>query len=354
MQKAGKPILMVGSAPGTDTEDVMRQFAAGLGDRALAFSDGETGMRRGWVIFLAWTIYKTHHDLEPSYVHVGPIPSGYDDLPRFRVKPGVKEIRFDALGYAAEAKRSYSTFVRLRDDGHVPHDVRFQVCLPLVEDAVRLFSESLEDYLIIAAGYSEALTREIAAIVKAIPARDLVLQFDINWEVLAVAANDRTGTRPMTFALPGDPMERYVGYIQSLSGGVPNGALLGLHLCYGDLHHRHYFEPIDLDVTVRMANAAIAAAPRRIDYVHVPIPADRVDDAYFAPLRDLAIGDATLYGGLLHLRDGVSGSLARVEALKRHYVGRFGVATECGIGHRPADHTLDDLLALHRVVADAL
>ena len=354
MTKANKPILMVGSAPGTDAEDVIRHFAAGVGDRALAYSDGETGLRRGWVAFLAATIYKNHPGIEPSYLHSGPTPTGYEDLPRFRVKEGVKEIRFDTLGYAAEAKRSYAIYSALRDAGIVPAGVRFQVCLPMPEDAVRLFAETLDDYLAIVEGYSEALGREIAAIAEAIPPQDLVLQFDINWEVLAVAANDVTGRRPMSFALPGYPIERFVGYLKSFAGGIPRAAQFGLHLCYGDLHHHHYFAPSNLEVTVAMANSAVIAAPRRIDYVHMPVPANRVDNEYFAPLRDLTIGETTLYAGLLHLSDGVPGALRRVEVLRRHYAGHLGVATECGLGHRPPDHTLADLLALHRDVADAL
>ena len=41
----------------------------------------------------------------------------------------------------------------------------------------------------------------------------------------------------------------------------------------------------------------------------LPVPINRSDDAYFAPLRDLPSGDAKVFLGLIHLEDGVQGSL---------------------------------------------
>ena len=349
-----KPILMVGSAPGENAEEVLSTFSSGLGELALAYSDGETGLRRGWVIFLAITQYMRHPDLEQSFSPPGGKPTGYGDLPRFRVKDGVSEVAFETLGYAEEARKSYEVFKRLRAEGKAPASVRFQVCLPLPEDAVHIFAETAEDHITIAKGYEAALAKEIQQICEIIPPADLLIQFDINWEVLAIAADDTTNERPLSFSLPGDPTDRYVDYIKKFGALIPEEAKFGLHLCYGDLAHRHYFEPKDLQVTVDMANAAHKARPRRIDYVHMPFPKERMDEAYFAPLKDLDMGDATLYAGLLHLTDGVEGSLKRAEILQRHYNGPFGVATECGIGHRPPDHTLDRLLTLHREVAQAL
>ena len=76
---------------------------------------------------------------------------------------------------------------------------------------------------------------------------------------------------------------------------------MGLHLCYGDLGHRHLVEPPNLKVVVEMAQGAAAAVDRTIDYYHMPVPRDRSDDAYFEPLRDFDPGDAKLYLGLIHV-----------------------------------------------------
>lgn len=356
MPLAQKPVLLVGSAPGENATEVFESFGADLGDVALAYPDGETGLRRGWVIYLVFIRYIPHPDLELSFEPPGGKPTGYEDLHRFRVREGCKRIVFDKLGYADEAKASYALFKQMRDENKIPAGVRFQVCFPLPEDAVRIFSETKADYEMIAAGYSDALEKEITEVVNHVPADDLLIQFDINWEVLAVAADDHTGKRPLSFALSGTPMDRYVSYLSRFAAFIPSEIKLGLHLCYGDLAHRHYFEPSDLGVTVDMANRAVTALNRPVDYVHMPVPRTRTrtDDAYFDPLDRLDLGNGTLYAGLLHLTDGLEGALSRVEVLQRHYQGHFGVATECGIGHRPPGHTMADLLSLHREVAQAL
>ena len=86
--------------------------------------------------------------------------------------------------------------------------------------------------------------------------------------------------------------------------------------------------------------------------MHLPVPRDRHDDAYFAPLTDLDIGEAKLYIGLIHHTDGVAGVLTRL-ATARKYASGFGIATECGFGRRPRA-TLPGLLRIHCEVAAAL
>ncbi len=125
---------------------------------------------------------------------------------------------------------------------------------------------------------------------------------------------------------------------------------LGYHLCYGDMNHRHWKEPEDTAVLVRIANAIAASVSRPVDWIHIPVPRDRDDEAYFAPLAGLALDPATrLHLGLVHLTDGVAGARKRIAAAERVVTG-FGIGTECGFGRRdPA--TVLDLLDLHRAVA---
>ena len=191
--------------------------------------------------------------------------------------------------------------------------------------------------------------REIAQILSAIPADDLVLQWDICVEVLALALQDQLGA---PWQPPGDPFERYQQALSSMARHVPDPTLMGCHLCYGDLDHKHLVEPPDLGLVVRMANAATRAVSRQIDFFHMPVPRSRDDGAYFAPLKDLEIGAARLYLGLVHLTDGVEGTLRRTRAAQRVYSG-FGVATECGLGRRPRD-TIPALYRLHTEAAAAL
>jgi methionine synthase II (cobalamin-independent) len=237
----------------------------------------------------------------------------------------------------------------LRAAGVIPLGVKFQVSLPLTESATRAFLTNAHDFALLWSAYEEALGREITRIVEAIPADDLVIQWDVCVEVLALELQDRFGG---SWQPTGDPFERYLQALTALAKHVPDQTLMGCHLCYGDLGHHHLVEPADLRLLVRMANAARTAVTRRIDYYHLPVPRNRDDAAYFAPLQDLNIGEAKLYLGLIHHTDGVEGALRRVRTARQSASG-FGVATECGFGRRPPE-TIPQLLRIHREVAAAL
>ena len=96
MNKADKPVLLLGGVPGDSAEDVFRTVAPILGEEAIGLPDGETGMRRMWVLYVAWNTWRTHPDIEmikgiergvpgmPEYV-----PADYADVPLFAVREGV-------------------------------------------------------------------------------------------------------------------------------------------------------------------------------------------------------------------------------------------------------------------------
>lgn len=127
---------------------------------------------------------------------------------------------------------------------------------------------------------------------------------------------------------------------------VPAEAELGYHLCYGDFRHKHAVEPKDCGNMVRIANGVAGRLKRPIDWIHMPVPRDRDDDAYFAPLAGLELPERTkLFLGLVHYTDGEEGARRRMAAASRHRAD-YGIATECGMGRRdPA--TIPGLLKLH-------
>ncbi len=82
----------------------------------------------------------------------------------------------------------------------------------------------------------------------------------------------------------------------------------------------------------------------------MPVPRDRSDDAYFAPLRHLDLEPETeLALGLVHVTGGIDGIERRL-ATARKYVKDFAIATECGFGRRKPE-TLPELLRLHAEAA---
>jgi hypothetical protein len=84
--------------------------------------------------------------------------------------------------------------------------------------------------------------------------------------------------------------------------------------------------------------------------VHMPVPRNRSDEAYFAPLKDLKLPAGTkLAIGLVHLTDGVEGTRARM-AVADKFAKDYLLATECGLGRRPPE-TIPKLLEIHRQAA---
>jgi methionine synthase II (cobalamin-independent) len=187
--------------------------------------------------------------------------------------------------------------------------------------------------------------REIEELLTFIPAEELRLQWDVCWEVLNLE-----GVTP--WVPDSDHWTRYTEAIAELSRGVPDSVGVGYHLCYGNWEARHMVEPPDLGLCVRMANAAVEHAAHDVAFFHMPMPIDRDDDAYFAPLRDLRTGSARIYLGLVHAHDGLEGA-ARWVASAPSALQDFGVATECGMGYVP-EPELDSVPRLHRDISNQL
>src|SRR5262249_24684440 len=119
-----------------------------------------------------------------------------------------------------------------------------------------------------------------------------------------------------------------------LGDRVPADIDLLYHLCYGDSGHKHVVEPTDMNDMVDFANRLSTRIGRPVQRIHMPVPRNRSDDAYFEALKRLRLRSETqLCLGLVHHTDGVEGTMRRLETAKRH-VAHFAVATECGFGRR--------------------
>jgi hypothetical protein len=317
---------------------VFKQVGGALGPLAKRIPDGEVG--RPWLsaqrkkiaamdCFEVGGVRRLHPFLPPN--------------PLYRIKPGVdpEKIRFGDFGYFASAIASYKTFRELRAAGAIPAATRFQVSLP----TPFAFAESFfvrESVRAVWPAFERRLFEEIAQIAAAIPHRDLAIQWDVAIEIVLV------------LEVPGAteqfPLEELAASIARGCDRVPAEAEVGVHLCYGDPGHKHVVEPADCALMVRLAHAIFAAARRPVSWIHMPVPRDRHDDAYFASLAQLRLPpDTELYLGLVHLTDGVEGARRRITAARK-VVPRFGVATECGWGRRQPE-TIAGLLELHRAVA---
>ncbi|WP_259606689.1 MULTISPECIES: hypothetical protein [Microbacterium] len=230
----------------------------------------------------------------------------------------------------------------------IAEGVRFQVSLPTPVAVVSSFFSG-DDRIAIEPVYAAAMRRELEDILTGIPHRDLAVQWDVASEMGIIEHAAGYG-RVMEAWWPGDPFDGLVSRLAGLVDAVPVDVEVGVHLCYGDAGERHFTEPADAGNLVRYANAVIAASARRLSWLHLPVPIERDDDAYVAPLRDLAPVDE-LYLGLVHREDGAEGARRRIATASR-VVPAFGVATECGIGRAPRG-TTEDILRTHAEVAAA-
>lgn len=346
----GQNLLLVGSVPLRSVEDVMRRFGGGLGAHLPALPDGEVGERRSWVLRLSYQVFNGHIDLDtikrpPRVDGVEQMmPLDRKDAWQFRVKDGVDAVRFGnpgyRLGYAKDAVNSYFVFRTLREQGVLPAHLRFQISMPMVDSVVRpLTFPHPGDLEKIRPGYEAAIAAELAAIFDAIPHEDLAIQWDCAWEVSAVHdGHDGEG------GFPGESrIATHTAPIGRLSRRIPDQVALGFHFCFGTFGGWPRFAPADLGRTVELINAAVAAVPRRVDWVHIPT-LDRTDDEFYRPLQRLALRGARPYLGMIHSMPSFA---QRLEIARRH-LPEFGLAAYCGFGrNRPEDmpRTLDDHLA---------
>ena len=107
----------------------------------------------------------------------------------------------------------------------------------------------------------------------------------------------------------------------------------------------------DLELCVQMSNAAHRRFGRRLDYVHMPVVREP-DDAFFAPLERLDIGDTKVYLGMVHHTDGIE-DFRRRRVLASKHLSRFGIASVCGYG-RLKRGQLPDVLRIHAEVTEEL
>ena len=340
--------LLTGSVNFDDAEKTMRTVAEILGAHVARIPDGEVGKRFHWIMFQPDVLGQA-----PGIERVGaePIPfaAGLDARP-LRIADGIDPagVELPPLGYADAARESYALFTRLREEGAIPAGIRFQVSLPTPVAVISSFFSG-EDRIAIEPVYADALLGELEQILEEIPHEDLAIQWDVASEMGILEGASGYGT-VMQGWWTGGVLGGIVARLAALVDAVPPEVEVGIHLCYGDAGEKHFVEPADTANLVRVANAVLAAAGREPSWLHLPVPISRDDEAYFAPLAELA-DVPELYLGLVHREDGAEGARARIAAAQKVLERPFGVATECGIGRAP-EGTTEGILRTHVEVSD--
>lgn len=339
-------VHLVGSVPLASARDVFETVSAALGPHLKRIPDGETGERSDWITWLE-PAFADNPALERSDELFRIHATGTARI-RYRLKPGktARDVSFGNLFYADIAKQSYAEFAAFKRQGKVPKDCRFQIDLVPAHSVIWLF---LQDDLHqpLDPVYNDALKREIDKIAAALPHDQIAIQFDVASAVFARLQRNEPNAYGNNRA---EMLASFSRILSDLAMHVPAGIELLFHFCYGDSNHKHVVEPNDMGDMVDMANRLSADIKRPINLIHMPVPRDRADDAYFEPLSRLRLRPETeLSLGLVHYTDGVAGTRKRLGTAEKH-AARFSIATECGFGRRePA--TIPELLRIHSVVA---
>ena len=335
-------VHLVGSLGLASPEEAFAVVAQTVRPSLKRCPDGEIGGRRMWIGW-QWPLLRASQFLELA--ESGWIPAvGVQSL-QLRPDTSAEEVWFGELGYAREALVSYEEFVTARRQGLLSETTRFQVCLPTPAAVIGAFIVP-RDIPRILPTYEQAMLREVQSLCRSIPHRDLAIQWDVCVEM--IQWDGRFAHIP-----PVPDMETiFHATFARLCISVPADVEIGVHLCYGDHDNKHFVEPVDLGKAVGLANLITASAGRPLNWVHMPVPIDRDDAAYFAPLRQLERGPQTeVYLGLVHMKDGVEGCLRRA-ATARRFISDFGIGTECGLGRARTRARAIEIMKLQAQVAE--
>jgi hypothetical protein len=287
-------VHFVGSIPLPDAETVFCTLSEAAGPYLVRLPDGETGIRKTWIRFLQAVLAEN-----PAIEVADDVPpfkfTQWDgkvvrEIPRLRVKSGAQpDPATLETGYAEMAIASWGIFERLQKAGIIPAKVKFQVSLP-TPIAPTYNNMVPSDRPVLLPVLTQHFIGEVEKIAAAIPHDRTAMQWDVCQEVLAWEGYYEKG--------PVDFRSETIEILTKIGEAVPATIELGYHLCYGSPADEHLVQPKDMGIMVEMASAVSSGVKRPIQYFHMPVPKNRTDNGYFAPLEKLRLHPETqLYLG---------------------------------------------------------
>jgi hypothetical protein len=342
-----REILLTGSVPMHPASAVYEVVSRCVGDAMRRMPDGE---QSGWVVGVRKAMAQKRDCFQPGNVtRIGTVVEFAEPVQMLRLKPGLApgDVHLNELGFAINALASYTEFRRLKAEGRIRADMRFQATVAGPATTGGMLEMPEADVMAI---IEPALAAEIRRIVDAIPPSELTVQLDLAVEVEKEEFRRRPGAFDTpVFALRDFTFEGTTDAVARLANAIPPDVELGFHLCA--MWHVFKGAGQDLRVHVDYANALMRKVKRPIAYFHLPTTPE-YEEKDFHPLRDLQLRPGTkLFLGLIHAVDGFEGASRRVKAAQA-VVADFGVGHFCGLSQwRTGPETVEPMLELHRLAA---
>lgn len=326
----GRRAHLVGSIPGESAAAAMQLAMDTLGPKLRCLPDGETGVRRNWIIPIIESL-RSHPDLQLAKEGDW---SDYDKTPVFKVKRGHKLYGATMdFGHVAALTASQPAFEEIRREHNRP-DLDYLVGVPGDFD-MALFTLGPAAGLRHRRAFTEATVAEIARI-HARLGDEAIFQIEVPIELIML-------TKLPSAAHP--LLARMFGrWVAGLAAAAPSGARFGVHLCLGDMNHRAFGAMKDVSPLVRLTNAIVSAWPagRPLEFVHAPFAAaddpPPTNESFYAPLASLELPEYVQFiAGFVHEEQSLDDQ-RRVLALIENFLGRqVDISSSCGLGRRDAD-----------------
>jgi hypothetical protein len=318
---------LVGSLPGDSAYEAMSNAMRILGPRLRSLPDGETGVRRNWIISIVESL-RSHPDLILSKAGDW---SDYDKTPSMRVRRGrtLYGANLD-FGHIAAARESLPVFEEIKKEYARP-DLVFQSGVPGDLD-LAMFTLGPRGALLHRRAFTEATLTEIRG-VRDLAGQPTIFQIELPVELVLLA---KTPARAMpAFA------KRLAAGIIRLAAAAPQNIRFGIHLCLGDMNNKAFGTMKDVTPLVILSNVLVQRWPahQTMAYVHAPFAAADhpapTDETFYAPLNDLELPEEVGFAaGFAHEAQDLADQRAIRTIIENRLDRTVDIAAACGLGRR--------------------
>jgi hypothetical protein len=339
---------LVGSIPFKDEKTAMAKALTYLGGHLKSLPDGEIGKksdrhklgeRLGWIQWVierfennpAFSIIKT-----PAYESRLGLWADYNSGVRYKLNVSVNNLyQYLDFGYLEYFKASYKLFKNLRKERR-NKGLKFQFGIPGAL-AISLFSLGLIQGIRTRKVFEDRLAYECNRIHE-FGGDDILFQIEVPIE-LGLYLKAPEIIRPLVIRWA-------AGNIISLVNKMNKNALVGIHLCLGDLNNRPFSKISDLGSMVAFSNELIRQWPqdRALDFVHYPLAMANIppstDPEFYSPLKKVDLPAGTRFiAGFIHegLKDNQQKEILSI--IEKNLGRTVDVSSSCGFGRRTPDIT---------------